>query len=128
LWFAVGLPLLPLVGVAGVGIAWSVAAAVEAVLLVRGARPHARLRLLPSLAAPLLVGVVAAGAGWTLSVELGRHLWSGLLGGALAVAVFAVGLLVFRRAVLLDAARLAARSVADAVGRTVRRSKGTAAG
>jgi O-antigen/teichoic acid export membrane protein len=125
LWFVVGLPLLPLVGVAAVGVAWSVAAAVEAVLLSRAARRHAPMSLVPPLAAQLAVGVVAAGAGWMLSVELGGYLWSGLVGGALSVAVFAVGLLVFRRAVLLDAVRLGARSVAVVVRRTVRRSEGT---
>jgi hypothetical protein len=43
------------------------------------------------------------------------------------MAVFAAGLLVFRRALLVDAVRLGARSVAGAVRRTVGRSEGTAA-
>jgi hypothetical protein len=46
-----------------------------------------------------------------VSVDLGRHLLSGVAGGILAVAIFAVGLLLFRRRVVIDTISFAARSV-----------------
>lgn len=114
-WFVVGIPLLPVVGVAALGLGWAAGAAVEVVVLAYEARKRVPVRLLPALVPPLAVATVAAACGWLLSVELGRTLWSGLAGGALAAAVFGIGLALFRRATLVDAVRVGTRSVRSAV-------------
>ncbi|MGY1618365.1 oligosaccharide flippase family protein [Geodermatophilus sp. SYSU D00691] len=119
-WFAVGLPLLPVLGVAALGLGWAAGAVVEVVVLVRATRRRVAARLLPGLIVPLVVGVVAATGGWLLSTELGPTLWSGVAGGALSAAAFGLGLALFRRAALVDAVHLGARSVRSALRRTHR--------
>jgi O-antigen/teichoic acid export membrane protein len=126
-WFAVGLPLLPVLGLAAIGIGWAVGAAVETVVLAHQIRKKIPIRLLPVLAVPLVVGAVSAAGGWLLSVHLGRTLWSGMAGGALAAVVFGVGLALFQRASLVDAASLGVRSVRRA-SRTVLRRRASAPG
>jgi O-antigen/teichoic acid export membrane protein len=114
-WFGVGLSLLPVLGVASVGLGWAAGAAAEVVVLVHEARRKVRIRVLLAVAVPLAVGAVAVAAGWLVSVGLGRTLSAGLAGGGLAAAVFGIGLVLFRRAALVDAVRLGARSVRSAV-------------
>jgi O-antigen/teichoic acid export membrane protein len=114
-WFGVGLALLPVLGVASIGLGWAAGAAAEVVVLVHEARRKVWVRVLPAVAVPLAVGTVAAAGGWLLSVGLGRTLSAGLAGGGLAAAVFGIGLVLFRRPALVDAVRLGVRSVRSAV-------------
>jgi O-antigen/teichoic acid export membrane protein len=127
-WFAVGLPLLPVLGVAALGLGWAAGATVEVVVLVHKTRKRVLVHLLPALLVPLAVGTVASAGGWLLSVELGRSLWAGLAGGALAAAVFGIGMSLFRRTALLDAASLGAQSVRSALRRGRRRPVAEATG
>jgi O-antigen/teichoic acid export membrane protein len=126
-WFAVGLPLLPVLGLAGLGVGWAVGAAVEMVVLSHLIRRRMPLRLLPVLAVPIIVGLGSAAGGWLLSVHLGASLWAGMAGGALAVVAYGAGLALFQRAALVDAASLGVRSVRRA-SRSVLRSRGCAPG
>jgi polysaccharide transporter, PST family len=114
-WFAVSMPLLPFLGVTAVGIGWVAASIAETVVLARKSRRRAAIRLLPPLIVPVSVGVLSATAGWVVSVHLGRHLLSGVAGSILAVAIFAVGLLLFRRRVTIDTISFAVQSVRLAV-------------
>ena len=107
----VTVPLLPQVGVAGVGIGWLIAAVVESVLLVRSTKKRLELRLAKSLIAPLSIGCASASVGWFLAQSGGADIRSGLVGGAASVTVYIVGLLAFRRALLFDAVRFFARSL-----------------
>ena len=98
-WLAVTLPLLNVVGVSAVGIGWLVSALVEMLVLVRATRKRIAVNLVPMVLVPVAIGCVAAAPGWLIAVE-GANLITGIAGGALAVCLFQLGLLVFRRALL----------------------------
>ena len=102
--FAVTLPLLSVVGVAAVGIGMVAAAVIESILLVRAARKWLVLRLAKVLIVPVAIGCAASALGWVVSDVGGGDLWSGVAGGVTSVALYVVGLFVFRRALLFDAA------------------------
>jgi O-antigen/teichoic acid export membrane protein len=116
-WLAVTLPLLPMVGVAGVGLGWLASAVVGATMLGRATLKWTRVRLIRPMLVPVVVGVVSAAAGWLVSDVGGRDLWSGLAGGAGAVACFQLGLLILRKELLYETFRFAVRSMRAAASR-----------
>jgi O-antigen/teichoic acid export membrane protein len=69
-WFVVALPLLPLLGVPAVGIAWIAGSAVDAAILGRAASARSGARTLDGLWLPLLVGLVASGMGFGVALRL----------------------------------------------------------
>lgn len=117
LWLAVALPLLPVVGVAAVGLGWLVGTLGEAVVLERGVQKWTRVDLVSPLLAPILAGVVSAGVGWEISRASGADLVSGILGGLTAVVLFHGLLLALRRRLLLDTYRFAVRAMRAAAPR-----------
>lgn len=122
LWFAVTLPLLPVIGVASIGMGGVAAGVGEVTVLVRATARRLRARLLRPLLAPLGVGVVSASFGWYLGRRWGEHLLSGILSGGCAMGLFVVGLAVLRRQLLRDTLRFAALTVRSAA--SGRRSDG----
>lgn len=109
--FAVTLPLLSTIGVAAVGLGWLAAAVIESVLLVRATKKWLELRLAKGLILPIAIGCTSSAVGWIVSDTSGGDLRSGLAGGVTSVALYVVGLLVFRRALLIDAVRFFAGSL-----------------
>jgi polysaccharide transporter, PST family len=108
--FAVTLPLLSFAGVAAVGLGWLAAAVVESTWLVHATKKRLELRLSNALILPITIGCIASGVGWVIS-DTGGDIRSGLAGGSISVALYVAGLFVFRRALLIDAARFIAGSL-----------------
>jgi O-antigen/teichoic acid export membrane protein len=100
-WFAVTLPLLDVVGVSAVGLGWLAGSLVQAFVLAHATRRRIPVLLLPVVLVPVAIGTVAAVPGW-LVANLDGDLITGIAGGALAVCLFQLGLLVFRRALLSE--------------------------
>ena len=114
---SVALPLLPVLDVTAVGVAWVAAAVVEASLLARATHRWTSVRLLRPLAVPLVVGIAAGSLGWLVANAGGRDLASGVEGAVTAVVCFQAGLLLLSRRLLFDTVRFAASSV-RAAGRS----------
>jgi polysaccharide transporter, PST family len=117
-WFALTLPLLPIIGIAAVGLGWFGSSVVEAALLIRATQKWTAPRVVRPLVVPVLAGTVAATLGWVLAYRGGRDLLSGLLGGMCSVACFLTILLCLDRTRLLDTFRFVTASArAGAFGR-----------
>jgi O-antigen/teichoic acid export membrane protein len=116
-WFAVTLPLLPVIGVSAVGVGWLVASIVDAIMLGRATLKWIRVRLARPLLLPLGVGIVSALIGWLVADIGGAELLSGVAGGASSVLCFLTGLMVFRRRLLYETFRFGVTSMRDAAGR-----------
>jgi O-antigen/teichoic acid export membrane protein len=101
-FLAVALPLLPVVGVAALGLGWMVSAFVEALVLARGISAHSRASIGMPLAVPTIAATGAAAAGWFLAASLPSTLLAVVLGGAAAEALYLASLLVIRRHLLVD--------------------------
>ncbi|MEU6354138.1 oligosaccharide flippase family protein [Streptomyces sp. NPDC047072] len=111
LWFAVALPLLPLIGPVSIGIGWGVSAVAEAVVLGRAATRRLRVSLIRPLLVPVATGVCSASVGWMIAEREGADLRSGTLGGACAVALFVVCMAVLDRPALRETWRFAVASM-----------------
>jgi O-antigen/teichoic acid export membrane protein len=117
-WFAVTIPLLPVIGVVAVGIGWSVSSGVAALVLGRATTRHVQARLFRPLVAPVAVGVCSASIGWVITVRGGAELLSGALGGGCAMALFVAGMAVSNRKHLAMTYRFVADSVRAAASLT----------
>ena len=115
--FGTALPLLPVLGVRAVGLAWLLAYLVEAVTLGRAVRRHCGARVGRSLAVPTAAALAGGTAGLLVTAALGADLVAGLAGGATAGTVFLLVLLIVRRPLLLDCARFGRTAVRAAAGR-----------
>lgn len=111
LWFAVALPLLPVMGVGSVGVGWCISSTAQAAVLGRAAARRTGARVFRPLLAPLAVGVGAASAGWGVTVQAGSDLPAGIAGGGGAMLLFLTALALVRRRLLRETYRL----VGDAV-------------
>jgi O-antigen/teichoic acid export membrane protein len=112
------LPLLPILGVTAVGIAYVVAVIVDASVLVVGARRTATFRIGTRLAIPTVVATVAAAVGWLVARWVGPDLAGALSSSAVAFGVFIGGLAAFHRADLADAWALVGRGLRGVVARS----------
>lgn len=117
IWFAIGLSLLPSMGVEAIGIGFAVAALTETVIFTRTVDRAADAKLLPELWAPFLAAAAGAACGWLVAGELGQTIWSAIASGAVALVVYATVMLVVRRALVIEVAAFARRSAASLVGR-----------
>lgn len=104
-WFAVGLPLLPVLGAPALGIGWMACSLVDATMLGRAAAARTGARFLPSLFWPMVGSVVGAGAGWLIASRGETLLYAVLAAGA-ATAVFLLFLTLVSRVQLAQAIRL----------------------
>jgi O-antigen/teichoic acid export membrane protein len=105
------LPLLPVIGVTAVGLAYLASAFVESVLFVRGARRTVSFKIGNRLAAPVLLAVLSASCGWLVARWIGPDLAGALASSAIAVGVYLGGLAIICRADLFDAASLVIRGL-----------------
>ncbi|MDQ3994636.1 MAG: oligosaccharide flippase family protein [Actinomycetota bacterium] len=116
-WIAIALPLLPIVGVAAVGLGWLAASVTEAAILARRASRRTGARILSALVVPTAVAAVAGAAGWATAASAGTNLAAAALGGIVAAAVYLITLLVVRRSVLVDALGVTGHALRGAVAR-----------
>jgi O-antigen/teichoic acid export membrane protein len=110
-WFAVTLPLLPVVGVAAVGLGWLASSLVEARVLMRATGKRMQTHLVGPLIVPVAAGTVSAALGYALAEEGGADFWSGIAGGVCSVATFLLLLLALHRTPLLETVRFVLRSL-----------------
>jgi peptidoglycan biosynthesis protein MviN/MurJ (putative lipid II flippase) len=116
-WIAIALPLLPVVGVAAVGLGWLAASVTEAAILARRASRRTGARILSALVVPTAVAAAAGAAGWAAAASAGTNLAAAALGGVVAAAVYLITLLVVRRSVLVDALGVTGQALRGAVAR-----------
>ena len=93
---AVGLPLVPSLGVLGLGIGCIAAAIVHAGILARALWRHAHIRVFRLISVPVLVWVVATGAGWVCAETAGPLVIRTIVSTGVALGVY-VGLLLLTR-------------------------------
>jgi O-antigen/teichoic acid export membrane protein len=117
-WLAVALPLLAPLGVASLGLGWSVAGAVEALVLGRAVGHRIPVHLFRPLRAPVLVGMASASLGWLVASRGGGTLWSGMAGGGCAAVLFTTGMTVADRRLVRQTYGFAAGSVRAALSRS----------
>ncbi len=114
-WLAVTAPLLPMIGVAAIGVGNLAGALLEAAVLtvatsrLAGVWPH------KPLVRPLAVALVAGTAGWSLCSASPHGLVSAMAAAALTIAVNSAGLWLVCRKDLRDTIGLAAGAVRTAV-------------
>jgi O-antigen/teichoic acid export membrane protein len=91
-WFAISLPLLPLIGVTAIGVGWIAGAAVDAVVLAKGARREAGAEVLGPILGPLVVAFAAGGAAFAIATSRPATPLLAILALTLALALY-VGIL-----------------------------------
>jgi O-antigen/teichoic acid export membrane protein len=114
-WLAVGIPLLPVLGLPGLGIGWAAGAAADACTLARATRARSGARVAAHAAVPLALAVASGGAGWALAAVGPQNLLGALQGGGAALALYLAALSVFRRELLLETLGAALRSLRSAL-------------
>lgn len=113
-WIAVTAPLLPLIGVAAIGVGNLAGALVEAAILDRATHRIAGVSPHRPLLRPLAVALVAGTAGWLLCTRGPADLIVAVASGALTTALCALGLWLVCRADLKDAVDLVFGTVTNA--------------
>jgi O-antigen/teichoic acid export membrane protein len=109
------LPLLPLIGVFAVGLAYVASAFVESVFFVYGARRTVSFKIGNRLAIPVFLAAVSALCGWLVARWIGQDLAGALASSAVAICVYLGGLAVVHRPDLIDALTLVARGLRGSV-------------
>lgn len=110
-WAIVTFTLMPTFGLAAVGVGWLAAGLVDAVVLSRGARRHAQIRLGRSLLVPTAAAVAGATVGWTLSSSADAAWTSVLLCAGLSEALYVSALLLVSRRSLTDTFAVTGRAI-----------------
>jgi O-antigen/teichoic acid export membrane protein len=103
--FAIALPLLPILGLWGVGLGLLGACVVEAIVLGRRAAEVTRARVVASMAGPVIAGVLGTGAGWLFAYSGPPTALVGLAAATIAIAVYALVLILTPGNKLLPTAR-----------------------
>ena len=98
-WVAVGLGLLPLIGVSAIGVGMFASAVAESWMLGAALKRRTQIHLARALLPSSAAAGVASAAGWFTAEALGRTLWStGASGVSVVVAYVAVLILADRHA------------------------------
>ena len=105
-FIGVALPLLPVLGVAALGVGWMSSALVEARVLARGVARHSGASIGAPLGIPTVAACGAAGAGWALAAALTPTLAVAALGGLTAEALYLASLLLVKRRLVTDMTRM----------------------
>jgi O-antigen/teichoic acid export membrane protein len=111
------LPLLPLIGVVAVGLAYIAGALIESILFVHAAKRSMTLRIDRRLVVPVGLATTAGACGWFVARWIGPDLLGALSSSAVAVGVFISGLAAFQRTDLADAWRLVTRGLRGVMAR-----------
>jgi len=114
IWVGGGLALLPVVGLRGLGIGWLLGSLADAFLLARATVRLSAARFARPLVAPVAVAVASGAAGWLVTTS-SHGFGAGCAGGGIALGLDLVGLMLVRRALLVETVRLASRAVLAAV-------------
>jgi O-antigen/teichoic acid export membrane protein len=108
-------PLLPIIGVTAAGLAYVASALVESVFFVRAARRTVSFTIGNRLPITVLLAIVSASCGWSVSRWIGPNLAGALASSFVAVGLYLGSLAVVQRADLLDAVTLVARGLRGSV-------------
>ena len=101
-WFAISLPLLPVLGVLAIGLGMLGAHLVEVVILTKGVRKHVDVRFAYPIGTAAAIAVVATAPFWVLAWAEPPSLMVVAVSAVLAELAYVGGLAVFRRSVLLE--------------------------
>jgi len=96
-WFAVSLPLLPLLGATAVGVGMGASLVVLTVTITQGVRRHVGLSLTRPLLAPTVIAVAAATPAWIAARTLQPTLVATVVTAAAATALYLGMLFLFHR-------------------------------
>jgi O-antigen/teichoic acid export membrane protein len=118
-WFAVSLPLLPVLGVAALGLGWLAAALTEAVLLSRATSRRTGTRFLGAVGYPLALAVPAAAAGWAASTALGDSAGSAAVGGGLALLLYLLAMRLLHKKLVEETIKVTREALGGALRRPV---------
>jgi O-antigen/teichoic acid export membrane protein len=117
LWVATTAVLVPALGVLAGGVGWVIGIAGESALIVLALRRTASTNVLPAIAVPSGVAVVAAGVGLVAAVLLEPNLAGSVVAGGLSFALAAGGLALLDRRELFNFLAVGRRSVRGALSR-----------
>lgn len=101
-WLGIALPLLPSAGAPAIGYGWLAASVVDTLVLGRAASKRSGARLVPALVVPTAVAATAGGGGWLVASSAGPTAGLALAGGTVALAVYVMGLLILRKALVTE--------------------------
>ena len=118
------LPLLPIIGVTAVGIAYVMSSLVESIFFVRAARKTTSFRIAARLGIPVLLATVSASVGWLVARSIGPDLAGALASSAVTVVLFVGGLAAVHRTDLTDAWTLIGRGLRGVMARTEGKPQG----
>jgi O-antigen/teichoic acid export membrane protein len=108
-------PLLPVLGIVAVGIAYIASSLTESLFFVFAARRTLTFRIGARLTVPLLLGAAGTACGWLVARSVGPDLAGALAGSAVSVLVFLSGLGAVHRADVADAGTLILRGLRGVV-------------
>ncbi len=116
IWYAVAFPLLPLIGVAAVGVGSLAGGATGAVLLVRAADDVDAGAIIRASWRPLLASVIAGAAGLGGGKVAGGGVPSILAGGVGAAAAFMAGMMILDQVLVSRVRALLTLAMREAIG------------
>ena len=116
---AIMLPLLPVIGIVGVGLGYIGSAAVESLLFVHAARKTTSFTVLGRVGIPVTAGAIAIGCGWLVARWIGPDVAGAFASSAVAGVVFLGLLAAVHRSALADAWRVIWRGVRGSMARSL---------
>lgn len=110
-WFAVCFSLLPLLGVAAIGVGYLAASVTEACIFVSVVHRRAGARLVPALLPPLLIAVAASSAGWLVTAAQEPTIAAAVGGALLGAALYGTAMVILQRAAVVELVGLSRRAL-----------------
>jgi O-antigen/teichoic acid export membrane protein len=110
-WLLVTLPLIPSLGLIAVGAGGMVSSLIEIPILSRPVTRRTGATFLKPILMPWIAASVAGASGWLVSRTVSHGLIAAFLGAAVALCVYGVPIVLFRRADVLRIKRLATSAI-----------------
>jgi O-antigen/teichoic acid export membrane protein len=110
MWLLVTLPLLPSLGVVAVGVGWMVGSLIEIPILSAPVRRRTGATIMKPIMLPWAAATVGGVSGWLVSRAVSHGIVAALIGATVAMCVYAVPIVIFRREVALSIVRLVTRA------------------
>lgn len=117
-WFAITFPLLVPLGVVAVGLGWTAASLIEAVILGRKVHRLIGARLVSPMVTPTLLAAICGGSGAYIASSVAPTIGAALVIGSGALAVYVAGVAVARRSLLGETVGIVMRAFRATVART----------